>query len=132
MAAYCNSVAPSARLEREQFFAFSCRRPLFPGSYSNEKSPQATIACGLFCFQEMSRVGLLYFVLGQMSVRFCELSQFRFIIDVWIRHLEAAHKIGRVGLDIFDTVNFFQIAPDRGGTTPSDHVRYFERDQCEL
>ena len=90
------------------------------------------IACGLNLFKERGRVGLLNFVLGQMGVCFRKLSQLRFIIDVRLRHFEAAHKIGWVGLDILDTVNFFQVAPDRGGTTSSEHVGYLERDQCVI
>ncbi len=33
MAAYCNSTPPPVSLERGQFFAFSCLRPLYLGSY---------------------------------------------------------------------------------------------------
>ncbi len=67
-----------------------------------------------------------------MGVCLGKLSQFRLIIDVWIRHFEATDKFDRIGLDIHDTVNFFQVAPDRGGTSSSHHVGHFERDQREV
>ena len=92
---------------------------------------------GLLYIRKRSRVGslcigLLNLVVGQVFIRLRELNQFRLIIDVWIRHFEAADEFGRIGLDILDTVDLFQDAPDRGGTSSSHHVGHFERDQCVL
>lgn len=57
------------------------------------------------------------------------LFQFRFIVHAGFGELEAASLFFGVGYDVGYTVNFGQIASDRGGTTPSDHVGDFEADQ---
>ena len=102
-----------------------------------KKARKRSSLAGFLYLRKRSRVGslcigLLYFVIGQMFIRLRELNQFRLIIDVWIRHFEAADFFDMVGLDLFDTINLFQDAPDRGGTSSSHHVGHFERDQCEL
>jgi len=42
---------------------------------------------------------------------------------------KAAKAFADICLDVHNPFNLFQIAPDRGGTTPSRHVRDFKRDQ---
>ena len=64
-----------------------------------------------------------------MLVGFRILDQLRFIVDIWIRYFETTNESFMVGFNIFDTINFGQIAPDRGGTSSSDHVGDAEGDQ---
>ena len=44
-------------------------------------------------------------------------------------HLETADRFVDVGLDLGDAFNLLQVASNRGGTTPSDHVGDFETDE---
>jgi len=64
-----------------------------------------------------------------MAVGFRELCQFGFVVNVRIGNLEGTRSTRDVGLDITDTLDFGQIASDRGGTAASEHVRYFQTDK---
>ena len=77
-------------------------------------------------------VSLLDFVFGQVAIRFREFLQFRLVVDVWFGDFEAAYTVLDIRLDVGDTVDFRQIASDRGGTGTSRHVGNFERHQCVL
>jgi hypothetical protein len=72
---------------------------------------------------------LLNRIFRQMGIGLGKLRQFRFVVNVGVGNLEAARFAGNVGLDIADTRDFGQIASDRGGTGPSDHVGDFETDE---
>ncbi len=76
--------------------------------------------------------GLKYFISGQVLVRLGELCKLRLIVEIWFRDLERTSLIRGIGFNVDNTFDFFQIASDRGGTTPSRHVRYFEAHQCKL
>ena len=61
-----------------------------------------------------------------MAIRFRKLCKFRLVVNVRIGNPKAGHSAGHVGFDIADACDFGQIASDRGGTGPSDHVGDFE------
>ena len=67
-----------------------------------------------------------------MFIRLGEFIQFGFQVSHIFGHPEFATRCRSVSLDFADSFNLCQIAPDRGGTTPSRHVRDFEAHQCKL
>ena len=71
-------------------------------------------------------MSLLYFIVGQVTVRLGKLSQLRLIVHVRLRDFEAGCTLGDVGLDVDDAVNFLQIASDRGGAAGSCHIGDFK------
>ena len=75
---------------------------------------------------------LLNHVIFQVTVGFRELRQLRFKIHSRLRHLEVTDTAPHVSLNISDPVNLFQIAPDRGGTFPSNHVGNAETHEHNL
>lgn len=75
---------------------------------------------------------LLDLVVSQARVCLREFCQLRLVVDVWFGHLEGTNAIWGVSFDIDNTIDFRQIASDRGGAAPSRHVWDFEGDQREL
>ena len=70
-------------------------------------------------------VRLFDFVPFQVGVGLGELFDLIQVLSIVFRNAEAREQIVNVGLDVLDAVDLLQIAPNRGGTAPSHHVRHF-------
>ena len=77
-------------------------------------------------------ITLLDLVSLQVRIGFRKFCQLGFIVHAWFRHFEATGTIPHVSFDINDSVDSFQIAPDRGGTIPSKHVGNTEAHENNL
>ena len=62
----------------------------------------------------------------EMLVGFGKLLELRVIVIVGLRHLKLTSATRHVCLDVGENAGLLQSAPDRGGTSISRHVRYFE------
>ena len=98
------------------------------------KSPQTFGVCGLSISLKwrLRRPGywsphrLLDFIARQVLVRLGKFCQLRLVVDIRFGHLKNTNSVGNVSFDIYDTVNFVQIASHGGGASPSEHVGNFK------
>ena len=112
----------------------SPRRPHLPNRFCQNKSPQTNGVCGLPIVMNcrLQRQGytsprrLLDFIARQVLVRLGKFCQLRLVVDIRIGQFKNASPVGNVRLNIYDTVNFVQIASHGGSASPSEHVGNFK------